>query len=436
MRTHNFLKISILSLSLILTVALMFPAPAFAQGINVEDTVKEGEVVDHNMVLSGPVVKMDGKIEGDLLAVGNQIKINGEVDGNLVVIGNQVVLNGPVSGSVYIGAATLVVGPEASVGRDVSFIGGMFETNDTSSITRDLNIVSLDSKMAGETGRDVNALVGPLRLGLVIYDFIKSQGWLPKSTGLDILDNQSVSAGQLAMGNGLILQSLRPVVLIASPASGLGLQPPQQTGGTGTEAWQTWGIALLRNMAALLIVGLLAVWLIPAQLSWTSAQPRSKPWRSLLYGFLILLLGWFVALIALLLVLGLAFFLFWASLPNLGFLVGSLGVMAIGLASVIYWLSIAYFSKVVIAFLLGRLIFSKSTSRYAQGRVVPLLVGVIVFALVVSIPYLGWVISVIATMFGLGALWMVAFPHKVKEEPEPLTVVPLAEADMGLTSEG
>ncbi len=122
-------------------------------------------------------------------------------------------------------------------------------------------------------------------------------------------------------------------------------------------------------MAALLIVGLLAVWLIPAQLSWTSAQPRSKPWRSLLYGFLILLLGWFVALIALLLVLGLAFFLFWVSLPNLGFLVGSLGVLAIGLASVIYWLSIAYFSKVVIAFLLGRMIFSKSTSRYAQGRV-------------------------------------------------------------------
>ncbi len=170
------MKISILSLSLILTVALMFPAPAFAQGITVEDTVKEGEVVDHNMVLSGPVVKMDGKIEGDLLAVGDQIKINGEVDGNLVVIGNKVVLNGPVSGSVYIGAASLVVGPEASVGRDVSFIGGMFETNDTSSITRDLNLISLDSKMAGNTGRDVNALVGPLRLGLVIYDFIEKSG--------------------------------------------------------------------------------------------------------------------------------------------------------------------------------------------------------------------------------------------------------------------
>jgi hypothetical protein len=429
MRTHNLLKISVLSLCLILIVALMFPAPAHAQGITVEDTVKEGEVVDHNMVLSGPVVKMDGKIEGDLLAVGNQIKINGEVDGNLLVIGNQVILNGPVSGSIYIGAATLVIGPEASVGRDVSFIGGMFETNETSAIQRDLNIISLDSKLAGSTGRDVNALVGPLRLGMVIYQFIQDQGWLPKSTSLDA----RYPAGQSVAGSGLMLQSIQPLVLIAAPASGLSQQPPKQSGGTNTEQWQAWGIALLRNIAALLIVGLLAVWLIPAQLTFSSEQPRRRPWRSLLIGFLVLLLGWFVAFFALLLVLGLAFFLFWISLPNLGFLLGSLGALAVGLAAVIYWFSIFFFSKVIIAFLLGRTIFAKSTSKYAQGRVVPLLVGVILFALIVSIPYLGWVVSVIATMFGLGALWTVAFPHKAKE-PEPDMVVQPAEADLGLSS--
>jgi cytoskeletal protein CcmA (bactofilin family) len=433
MRTHNLLKISVLSLSLILIVALMFPSPAHAEGITVKDTVKEGEVVDHNMVLSGPVVRMDGKIEGDLLAVGDQIKINGEVDGNLLVIGNQVVLNGPVSGSIYIGAATLVVGPQASVGRDVSFIGGMFETNETSAIKRDLNIISLDSKLAGETGRDVNALVGPLRLGMVIYNFIKDQGWLPQSTGFDSGNVSSQSAGQSLLANGLTLHSIQPLVLIASPASELGIQPPRQASGTNTEQWQAWGIALLRNIAALLIVGLLSVWLIPAQLTFSSEQPRRKPWRSLLVGFLILLLGWFLALLALLLVIGLAFFFFWISLPNLGFLVGSLGVMAVGLASIIYWLSIAYFSKVIIAFLLGRTIFSRSTSKYAQGRVLPLIVGVVLFALIVSIPYLGGVVSVIATMFGLGALWMVAFPEKVKE-PEAVTVVQPAEADLGLSS--
>jgi hypothetical protein len=36
-------------------------------------------------------------------------------------------------------------------------------------------------------------------------------------------------------------------------------------------------------------------------------------------------------------------------------------------------------------------------------------------------------------MFGLGALWMVAFSHRVKEA-EPVAVVQPAEADMGLSS--
>lgn len=417
------MKISIISLSLILTLALLFPAPVLAQGITVEDTVKEGEVVDHNLVLAGPVVKMDGKVEGDLLAVGDQIKINGEVDGNLFVIGNQVVLNGPVSGNVYIGAASLVVGPDGSAGRDVSFIGGMFETQDQSSISRDLNLVSLDANMAGSTGREVNALIGPIRVGIVIYDFMKDQGWLPQTTSMDLQSTQGISA----LGSNLTYQSIGPLMLVSSSVSA----PAQQDGTANTEQWQEWGIALLRNMAALLIVGLLAVWLLPSQLTWTSEQPRIKPWRSLLTGFLILLLGWFVALLALLLFLGLSFFLFWASLPNLGFLVGALGLLAVGLVMVIFWLSIVYFSKVVVAFLLGRMLFRRFLPKYEQSSVGALFAGVILFALVASIPYLGWVISVITTMFGLGALWIVAFPHKTVEA-EAVTVTQTAE--IGLQS--
>ena len=416
MRTRIFLKTSILSLILILAIALLFPTSAMAQGITIDDTVKEGEVVDHNLVLSGPTVKMDGTVEGDLLALGDKVTINGDVDGNLVVIGNQVLINGPVSGSVYIGAATLVVGPEASVGRDVSYVGGMFETQETSSVARDLNLVSLDANMAGSTGRQVNALIGPMRLGIVIYDFLKNQGWLPQTTGRELQAPPNATAGQSAFGS-FTIQSVRNLALLVSPAD----VPALQGTTSDSEAWREWGIALLRNIGALLIIGLLAAWLLPVQLRWTSNQPQVRPWRSLLTGFLILLLGWFVAILALLLFLGLAFFLFWASLPNLGFLVGSLGLLAVGLAMVVYWLSIAYFSKVVVAFLFGRLLFARFMPKYEQSRFGALIVGVIVYALIASIPYLGWVFAVITTMFGLGALWITGFPPKALEtEPEPV----------------
>ena len=417
----------IMGLCLFLTVALMFPTPVSAQGITVEDTVEEGEVVDHNLVLSGPVVVMDGTVEGDLAAFGDKITINGEVDGDLVVIGNQVVLNGSVSDSVYIGAATLVIGPDASVGRDISFIGGMFDANETSSVARDLNLITLDANLSGSTGRDVNALVGPMRLGLVIYQFMQDQGWLPQTRQLDLQLSRAGLARQAGLAMGFGLSSIQNFV----PVSAAPVHAPGQQTEIDAEAWQVWGVSLLRNIGALLIVGLLAVWLLPGQLYWTSEQPRRRPWRSFFVGLLIATLGWIIAVLALLLVLGIAFFLYWIFLPNLGFLVGSLGLLAIGLAMVVYWLSIAFFSKVVVAYLVGRLIFNRLLPKYAQSRVGPLVTGVVLYALLASIPYLGWVIATITTFIGLGALWVVATSRGM-EEIEPVTVVPPAEEHLGV----
>ncbi|HJS20156.1 MAG TPA: polymer-forming cytoskeletal protein, partial [Anaerolineales bacterium] len=242
------MKIWALSLCLFLAVTLMFPSPVMAKGAAFEDTVEEGEVVDHNMVLSGPVVVMDGKIEGDLWAIGDKVTINGEVDGNLVAIGNKVVLNGSVSGSVYVGAATLVFGPQASVGRDVSFVGGMLETQETTSISRDLNLLSLDAEMTGTAGREVNALVGPMRVVILVYEFFQNQGWLPQTQNLDLQFSRAGSVRHGALGMGFGLSSVQSLTRISSaPASEPGLQPPEQQSTITAEQWQEWGVALLRN---------------------------------------------------------------------------------------------------------------------------------------------------------------------------------------------
>ena len=93
-------------------------------------------------------------------------------------------------------------------------------------------------------------------------------------------------------------------------------------------------VSLLRNLVALLILGLLVVWLAPVQLSMASEQTRIKPWRSLLTGLLVFFLGWIVAVLIFVLVLALAFFFYWVSLPTLGFFTGAIGLMTLGLARV------------------------------------------------------------------------------------------------------
>lgn len=443
MKTMTRWKLISLTLCLIIIATLIFPATALARSNNVKDTVNEGEVIDQNVVLYGTTVKMAGVINGDLVAIGTDVNINGAVNGDVAVIGKNVILNGPVSGNIYISALFLVMGPQASIAQDVYFFGNSITTQAGSAITRDLNVIGLESELAGVVNRRVNALVGPVTLVQKIYDFLVSKGWWPKSLQIkpsSFQDGSQQTAPVIAFG----LTSIRNHALApASYADGSTVnavaasQSSAQANAIDVQRVQAWGVSLLRNLVALLILGLLIVWLAPMQLSMASEQTRIRPWRSLLAGLLVFVLGWIAALLIFLLVLALALFFYWVSLPTLGFFTGAIGLMMLGLALSIFWLSIAYFSKIVIAFLVGSLIFKRFIPKYAQTRIWPFLTGVVIYALLASIPYLGWLIAVIATLFGLGAIWMVSFSRKHPAAQSDVQLETSAESpDLSVSPEG
>jgi hypothetical protein len=437
-------KLIVLTFCLLITAALIFPVSALARSNNAADTVNEGEVLDQNVVLYGPTVVMAGVINGDLVAIGTDVNIKGKVNGDVAVIGKNVVLNGPISGNIYISALFLVVGPQASIGQDVYFFGNSINTQTGSKISRDLNVIGLESELSGDVNRRVNALVGPVTLVQKIYEFLISKGWWPESLKINPSSFQDGLRQKPAHVIAFSLSSVRNLTLVPSsspirsdlyaiPAS----HAPVQSYAIDPQRVQAWGVSLLRNLVALLILGLLIVWLAPAQLSMASEQTRLKPWRALLTGLLVFVLGWIAALLVFLLVLALALFFYWVSLPTLGFFTGAIGLMTLGLAVSIFWLSIAYFSKIVVAYLVGALIFRRFIPKYAQTRIWPFLTGVIIYALLASIPYLGWLIALVATLFGLGAIWMLSSPPKQPKVQSEAEVQPEGESqDLSVAPEG
>jgi hypothetical protein len=90
-------------------------------------------------------------------------------------------------------------------------------------------------------------------------------------------------------------------------------------------------------------------------------------------------------------------------------------------ATSIFWLSITFFSKIVVVFFFGKLLFISLLPKAADKRVWPLVTGVVIYSLLVSIPYLGLLITIIVTLVGLGAIWMVLSPREhPRVEPEEL----------------
>jgi membrane associated rhomboid family serine protease len=103
----------------------------------------------------------------------------------------------------------------------------------------------------------------------------------------------------------------------------------------------------------------------------------------------------------------------------------------------IFWLSIADFGKIVFAFLLGSLILKLFIPKYAQTRIWPFLAGVVLYALLAPIPHTDWLIAVVGTLFGLGAIWMLSRLGKQPEDHSEAELQPAGENhDMSVVSEG
>lgn len=419
MKANARQKLLFVALGLVLLAAFWMPSPGKAQGITFRDSIPEGQVVDQNLILNGTEVSINGTVNGDVLAFGQNITVNGQVNGSLLAVGESITINGQISNSVVAGGIMLEIGPDGQIGRDLYFSGARLTLAEGSATQRDVNCVSLEAQFSGAIGRDLNAIIGPVRIAELILVPLRDRITLIGAINQD--GTKPADAPMLSsIGSGLL-----------APASSWltdGQKSAQQAAQIDTERLQTWGMALLRNLIALLAVGLLGIWLLPGPFNWASDKVQQAPWRMALSGLTFYLGGWFVAVLGFGLIVVFALFFYMISLPNLGFVLGTLGLTGLGLGVSVFWLSIAYVSKLIIALLIGRLLLQRFAPRYAQSNLWSLLLGVVLYALVASIPYLGWVVATLVTFFGLGALWVVAFQPKTQQ---PIMEIPptMAQTD-------
>lgn len=405
-------KVMALSLGLVLLTALWLPSSAKAEGIIYGNNINEGQVVDQNAILYGNDIVIDGTINGDVLAVGRTVQVNGQVNGSLLAIGETITINGEVTNSVMAGAVMMELSSEGQIGRELYFAGGRLSLLEGSTVQRDLYTLSMEAQLSGKIGRNIQAVIGPIRIVELILDLLNIK--VPAITGSALPESVHGLAAQASgpMLTGLGAGALTPTSywLIGKP------QHPQQAAQIDSESLRKWAVPFLRNLVILLLIGLLIVWLIPSPFNWAGEKIKDAPWRALFSGLMFFLGGWFIAILAFSLILMLSIFFFYISLPNLGLLFGTLGLMGLGLAVSLFWLSIAYLSKIIVAILIGRLLLQRLIPRFAQSNFWPMLLGVILYALIASIPYLGWVIAAIVTFFGLGALGEVSFPSLTRRK--------------------
>jgi cytoskeletal protein CcmA (bactofilin family) len=412
------------ALALAAVVWLAVPQPARADWSVVGDTVPAGQVIDNDVLARGTDVVIEGTINGDLLAVGSTVTVNGSVSGSLVTLARTVTVNGQVGGSVYVASRTLTLGSAARVVHNAHYLGLMLDSQSGSQVGRDLVVASVRGRVSSQIGRALNAAILLLTFNGQIGAGVEAPG-----DGAALPDGVEPGGTLLFVGSS----AGRPLGLAAPALSIRSLQQEQEPVPGLPEGL----VQRLGDLAALLLVGGLALWLRPILIRRPAERLLRQPLPAAGYGLLALFIVPGALAIGILLAVLLFFLGMWlggVALWELAFLLWGIGYPILILAFSLFALAVLYGTKVIVADLVGKRILRRLAPRSldtARG-ILPLLLGLVLYVLVRSIPFLGLAVEVVVTVLGLGALWLAL---RLAPAPAPAPAALAQDGDLAVEAD-
>lgn len=326
-------------------------------------TIKISGVVTGNVFVFGSQVLVDGKIGGDLVAAGGSLNIAGEVGKNARLMGGQVQLNGIIHGNATVVGGNIELFSQAQIKGKASLTGSV--VNVGGHIEKNLTLRASDSFFSGTIGGNVKAHTNHLHLGPQAQiegdlQYTGEEEALIEEGGKvgGIKSYQTSSAARFFHGEG------KKVVLFFSHF-----------------------MALFMNFLFSFVVGIIFLKGLSHRLKIILEVFQKKPWKAFWTGLLATILLPIVCLILFITILGLPF-----ALALIGF-----SVLTFYSAKVfpIIWISNWISPKV----------------RLRKNTIWVFFLGLVLFFLIIEIPFVGGVISLMTTFLGIGALVLERF-HK------------------------
>lgn len=307
----------------------------------------------HDLFRFDDVIEISAPVGGDVYAVGREVVLRGPVDGDVLVLGGNVIISGAVRGNVRVIGDTVRL--KGTVERNVSVVARTLTLDPEVRIARNLSFL----------GQFI-AIASTIKGATTIALFSPAETRIQKS---------AVIEGPVAL-----YASAAPIVdssaLLATPIS---------RHDALTSAATTGDIIFSRIISffSLLLIGLVFIHLLPRPSLVIASIMNTKLLYQFLWGLGFLVLPPLVALLLAFTVIGIP----------LAIAVGAL------------WAIVVYSARVFAGLTIGFMVFSRiDRKRRMQSLVVVLLLGTFLLAIGESMPIVGPLITILATLWGLGGI--------------------------------
>jgi cytoskeletal protein CcmA (bactofilin family) len=384
-------------------------------------TIGADEVVEDDLYVGAQTVTVEGTVRGDLVAVGGTVRVEGgTVEGDIISAGQTVIVNGTVEDDVRIAGQALLIGEDAQIADDLIAAGLSLESEPGSTVGGELLYGGYQALMAGTVGENIRGGMTAFELSGEVEGNVNVEvdggGAQPASgrfapgppavpipsvePGLTLTDTarvdgdlryESSSRGDVASGaqiGGEVAYEQKPAEEVQ----------PAQSGASAVL------LESLRRFVVLLLIGLLLVWLVPGVVRGVADTVRSQPLLSLGWGVLDFIIVGVAGLLVLAATILLAIVFGLITLGGLIPAIISIGVLTDAVLAVAFLISIYYLAPVVVSFLGGRMLLGRFQPDRASGRVLPSVIGIVLYVILRAIPILGAVVALVVVLLGLGAL--------------------------------
>lgn len=316
------------------------------------NTIDIQGTINGNLIAFGNTITVSGTVTRDVNATGNVISIPGEVQGSARLAGSRVTVGGTIAGDLVALAGTLNVAKEASIGRDM--MGAVGTATLAGAIARNVMISAGDVVFAGPVGGNVTAYDNTLKL----------DGGAAIQGNLAYTSNQSAELSDAAVVSGSVSHYI--------PSTG-------PTFGSYVLGW-------IQTLVGFFLLGALVILLTPRFNAKAADAYRTSPWSRFGIGLAVVVAVPVVALFAF--VLGLFVGGWWLALFLLG----------------IYALVLAM-GFTLVGEMIGRFALDRFGQRTAPA-ILALIVGLVILLGVTSIPLIGWLVAMVALIYGAGVVTM------------------------------
>ncbi len=330
-------------------------------------TLAAGATHSGLFVRAGDQVEIDGIVNGDVIVLASRFTLKGTVNGSVYILAEHAVIDGAVSGNLHV-----VAGDVSYNGQAYSLYGlaSSFVSSKSAKLTGTLAVAAASVDAAGQL--DQSAYVAG---SVVRYDAATAGSVKIAASEIEV-GPRAVIGGDLSYSQSATLSIANDKNIAGSIKKFAGPKHEQLN-------WSMRLVEVAFSVLSGFIIGMVALWLLPATMIATANQLKSKPGRSLLFGFGVVFGAPFVIVALLITLVG----------APLAFIAAAAYIVLIMTGSIISSL------------LLGRqLLGVKAGAQSARKNAAPLLIGLIILGLLGALPVVGGLVTFTAMLAGLGAL--------------------------------